>query len=210
MPRPPAVVPARARWSFGLLALVPLGVAALPRSQRLTTHETVTTLYRHDPFRNALSLETGEWGARPVGNRLELRDADLAFGQPEGGFQVGLSDDRLGQILDLGTLERLGEHYGYEEEIDAGRLWASIHFEHDALVVEDTESPDRSVELKEYDELMKLRPRTLDRREVRSGHVYLVRLTDRQDRSFERVAKILVLEHVPGESVTIRWATLSR
>ena len=40
------------------------------------------------------------------------------------------------------------------------------------------------------------------------GHIYLVRVVDRQDATFERIAKLLVLDHQPGSSVTFRWELL--
>jgi hypothetical protein len=43
---------------------------------------------------------------------------------------------------------------------------------------------------------------------IKVGHIYLIRITDRHDRSFERLAKLKVVSYVPGESVTIRWQVL--
>ena len=43
---------------------------------------------------------------------------------------------------------------------------------------------------------------------VNVGHIYLLRITDPSDKTFELVAKIIVVGHVPNESVTLRWQIL--
>ena len=40
---------------------------------------------------------------------------------------------------------------------------------------------------------------------VHLGHIYLVRITGREGKDFELIAKMLVIGHRPGESVTFRW-----
>lgn len=43
---------------------------------------------------------------------------------------------------------------------------------------------------------------------VKLGNIYLLRLTDRHDRTFQRIVKVMVVAYTPNESVTIRWQVL--
>lgn len=43
---------------------------------------------------------------------------------------------------------------------------------------------------------------------VKLGHIYLLRITDRFDPKFERLAKLLVVSFTPEQSVTVRWQLL--
>ena len=56
-------------------------------------------------------------------------------------------------------------------------------------------------------ELLAATKSTAQRMVIR-GHIYLVRITDRQEQAFERIAKFLVLDHQPGVSATLRWDLL--
>ncbi|HKO41959.1 MAG TPA: hypothetical protein VJU84_01610 [Pyrinomonadaceae bacterium] len=43
---------------------------------------------------------------------------------------------------------------------------------------------------------------------IKLGSIYLVRLTDRRDKAFQRLIKLVVIAYTPNESVTIRWQVL--
>ena len=45
---------------------------------------------------------------------------------------------------------------------------------------------------------------------VKLGHVYLMRITDTHDGAFEMFAKVLVIAHVPNESITIRCGEMTQ
>jgi hypothetical protein len=42
------------------------------------------------------------------------------------------------------------------------------------------------------------------------GHIYLVRIADTKDKSFQHVVKLMVISYRPEESVTLRWELLSK
>lgn len=190
-----------------ILISLPLLLMA-PAPLRTGPTEALTTLYRFDPVLSSISLQTGELGARIVDGELQLLEADIAYGRPEGGLQAGLSEDRPAQILDMGTLQQLAQVYGYETPDGYSQFWASMRLDGDELEVAEVEIEDRYQEVTEYRSLLKLRPRVLDRTEVRAGHVYMIRITDRRDRRYELIAKLLILAHDPGERVTFRWSVL--
>lgn len=43
---------------------------------------------------------------------------------------------------------------------------------------------------------------------IKAGHIYLARIIDRHDASFQLFVKMLVLSYTPNESVTFRWELL--
>ena len=43
---------------------------------------------------------------------------------------------------------------------------------------------------------------------VRLGHIYLVRIADKKDKSYQQIAKMIVIAYRPNESVTLRWEPL--
>jgi hypothetical protein len=40
------------------------------------------------------------------------------------------------------------------------------------------------------------------------GHIYLVRIADTKDKSFQHVVKLMVIAYRPDEAVTLRWELL--
>ncbi len=172
------------------------------------TGSRLTTLYRHDPLHSAISLATGEDGRYFDGGYARNRNSDLDFGNNNAdALTVGIETGRKGVIVDLGSTEDLAKRFGYVEPTGGGQGYASIHYEGGRLVI--TRAVEGFQPLPEGSLLLKgstegaTAPAAL-------GHVYLVRLVDTRDPAFERIAKILVVGHVPGESATIRWDLLTR
>jgi hypothetical protein len=40
------------------------------------------------------------------------------------------------------------------------------------------------------------------------GHIYLVRIADKKDKSTVQLVKLMVIAHRPEEAVTLRWESL--
>jgi hypothetical protein len=40
------------------------------------------------------------------------------------------------------------------------------------------------------------------------GHIYLVRIVDSKDKSFQQLVKLIVIAYRPEEAVTVRWELL--
>ena len=168
----------------------------------------LTTLYRHDPLHSAISLATGDDGRYFEGGYVRNRNSDLDFGNNNAdALTVGIETGRRGVLIDLGSTDDLAKRFGYVEPTGAGQGYASIHYAGGRLVI--TRAVEGFQPIPEGSRLLAgstegaTAPAAL-------GHVYLVRIVDARDPAFERIAKLIVVGHVPGESVTIRWDLLTR
>ena len=43
---------------------------------------------------------------------------------------------------------------------------------------------------------------------IKLGHIYLVRIADKKDTSFQQLVKLMVIAYRPEEAVTLRWELL--
>ena len=43
---------------------------------------------------------------------------------------------------------------------------------------------------------------------IKLGHIYLVRIADKKDTSFQQLVKLMVIAYRPEEAVTLRWESL--
>ena len=166
------------------------------------------TLHTLDPVTHSMSFGDGTHGGVIQDHEVRNVASDIELGNYfEGEFSVGIEGGRLGSIIDLGTGDDLSERYRYEETVGGGQGFASIRFVDDELVILDDDGLRTVQPLAEAAALFDAQTSGAHAR-VHLGHVYLVRLTDRHDAAFERVAKLLVVAHRPGESVTFRWVRL--
>jgi predicted RNA-binding protein with TRAM domain len=125
------------------------------------------------------------------------------------GFSVGIEGGREGVIIDLGTPEELKGKYGYSETVGGGQGFASIDVKSGkALILKDYKSG-KLQELTNSAELFRSPSDETASVPVKLGHVYLLRITDTSDKTFEMFAKVLVVAYTPGESVTVRWQVMS-
>jgi hypothetical protein len=175
---------------------------------RRSAEYRLTTLFKLDPLRSAISLADGADG-NAIENRVVVdRESDLDFGNFNvDSLTVGIQSGRRGVLVDLGTQEALARRYGYAETVGMGQGFASIHLEDGRAVIRRPSDASSVQPLRESTELFGLGVPSATRPAI-AGHVYLARVIDERDRAFERIAKILVVAHVPGESVTLRWALL--
>jgi hypothetical protein len=168
----------------------------------------IATLYAMDPITQSLCIADGRAGHVFQEHQVRNRCSDLDFNSyKEAGFSAGVEGGRLGNIIDLGDGKEMSRRYGYLETTDHGKGFASLNLQGGKVVV-----------LKDYKStsLQPLSENALLFQEgkpgasapVALGHIYLVRLTDHFDKSFQRLVKFIVLAYSPGQSVTIRWQVL--
>lgn len=171
----------------------------------------IFTMYTMDPLARTLCLEDGKEGMMVANNLWGNRCSDLSFSPGNGGSLVtGVEVNRVGAIIDLGTNNDLRERYGFEDAENGGTGFASLRLEGDKLTIlqEDNTKPVWTA-LKEGPQLFSDAKASANV-PIRLGHIYLVRVADTKDKSFQRVAKLMVIAFRPDEAVTLRWELLSK
>lgn len=169
----------------------------------------VTTLYAYDPIAQSLCLRDGEYGSVIQNNEVRNRCSDLNFNSYNAnGFTVGVEGSRDGVIIDLGTPSELQTKYGYGETVGYGQGFASIAVKDGKAYILQDRRNRAMQELKGGEPLFQKPILENKTAQVKVGHIYIMRLTDTHDKDFERLAKLIVIAYVPGESVTFRWQML--
>ena len=167
----------------------------------------IATLYTRDPIACSFAFGDGLYGQVVQDGVVKNRQSDIDFGRyaPDQ-FSAGIEGGRLGAIVDLGSGLDLQRRYGNLETVGNPQGFTSVRLSQGKIVV-GTNYKTGSVEpLKEAELLAAAKVRA--QAPVVPGHIYLIRIVDRQDAAFERIAKLLVLDHQPGSSVTFRWELL--
>jgi hypothetical protein len=177
--------------------------------------ETVTftrTLYQRHFGQNSVSLATGEFGTLLQGLQVFNVDSELGFGALNGNqLTAGVQGSQVGALLDLGSTAELAAGYGYSETVGGGQGFASLHFEQGQLqILEDYASQTHQPFPRGQAFFDAPAPDFSQPVTPEADHLYLVRVLDKLDPSFERLAKLYVVEHVPSERITIVWQTLQR
>ena len=169
----------------------------------------IITLYAIDPLATTLCFEDGKVGNVVQYNQIRNRCSDVEFNAYyPGNFTVGVEGSHVGTIIDLGTGEELRQKYGYSESsLMKGTGFVSLHLENQKIVVLKEERKSFQ-DLKETEQLFQ-KGKSLATAPVKAGHIYLVRITDDQDKTYERLAKMVVIAYHANESVTIRWQVIS-
>lgn len=168
----------------------------------------VITLYALDPLTQSFCFRDAGAGLTFQQHEVRNRCSDINFNSYSAEhFAVGIEGGRLGAIVDLGTAEDLRKEYGYEETVGSGQGFASVHLENGKVVILKDRRARVMQDLQESTRLFGP-PASAATAPVKVGHVYLARITDRSDSSFQVLVKLLVIGYVPGESVTFRWQSL--
>ena len=168
----------------------------------------VITLYALDPLAQSFCFRDAGDGHTFYQHEVRNRCSDINFNSYYAEHSaVGVEGERLGAIVDLGTAEDLRKEYGYEETVGDGQGFASVHIENGKVLILKDRRSQIMQDLKESTHLFAL-PAPTAKAPVKVGHVYLARITDQRDRSFQVLVKLLVIGYVPGESVTFRWQSL--
>jgi len=148
----------------------------------------LTRLYAADPVICALDLRSGAPGMVVIDGEVFNRESHLAMGFAPDSLAVGVQGRDEGTIVDLGSLREVAIELGRPVQGNGGNAYAAI----DA----DWARP----------RLEALPMQSIATARIQVGHVYLMRVTDGSDRDL--LAKLLVLEHQPSASVTLRWKRL--
>ena len=169
----------------------------------------IFTMYVHDPLARTMCFSDGKEGFAFVDNDWRNRCSDLSFiPASNGSFASGIEVNRVAAIVDLGTPEELRQRYGFEEAPGGATGFASLHLAGDKVVVlkEDIRTPEYQP-LQEGAKLFaELAPNATA--PIKLGHIYVVRIADKKDTSFQQLVKLMVIAFRPEESVTLRWELL--
>ncbi len=168
----------------------------------------IVTLYAIDPLARTFCFADGKDGHIFQNNEVRNRCSDIDFNNYNAGsFTVGVEGGRVGRIIDLGNAAELRQRYGYEETVGNGQGFASLRVENDRVVILKDRRSQAVQELRES-ALMFQEGTSGASAPIKLGNIYLMRLTDRHDRTFQRIVKLMVIAYTPNESVTIRWQVL--
>jgi hypothetical protein len=190
---------------------------AAPAADR-TLQETrikggITTLYALDPLARTLCFTDGKDGHVFQDGQARNRCSHLDFDSyQKGAFTAGIQGGQAGIIIDLGTASDLQQGYGYEETVGRPNGFASIQIkDHKPMILRDRKT-NTLQELREGGILFQAASERDSSAKatatIMAGHIYLARIIDRNDPSFQLLVKMLVLSYVPNQSVTFRWELL--
>ena len=169
----------------------------------------IFTIYAVDPLARTLCFSDGKEGMAFSNTDWGNRCSDLSYSLQGGGSLVsGLENDRLAAIVDLGTADELRSRYGFEDANGGGTGYASLHLQADKIMVLKQDLSKQEFQLLgETSKLFTdLGPNVTA--PIKLGHIYLVRIADKKDKSTLQLVKLMVISHRPDEAVTLRWEAL--
>ena len=166
----------------------------------------IFTMYALDPLARTLCFSDGKEGMVFQNSAWRNRCSDLSMSGSN--FLSGIEGNRLAVILDLGTADDLSNRNGFEDQQKGGTGFASLHLQGDKVMVlkEDIREP-QFQPLQEGPKLFSELTANAHA-PIKLGHIYLVRVADKKDLSFQQIVKLMVIAYRPDESVTLRWELL--
>lgn len=171
----------------------------------------VFTMYALDPLSRALCFTDGKEGMAFVNNKWENRCSDLSYTLAGNGSLVtGIELNRVAAIVDLGTANDLRGRYSYEDAENGGVGFASLRLEGNKVMILQDDNAKFKATWQPLEEGSKLfvEGRSSANAPIHLGHIYLVRITDTKDKSFQQLVKLIVVAYRPDEAVTLRWELL--
>ena len=164
-------------------------------------------MYAIDPLARTLCFNDGKEGMAFTNTNWGNRCSDLSFAGNN--LVSGIEIERLAAILDLGTGDELSNRYGFEDSQGGGTGFASIHLQGDKVMVlkQDFRKQEFQPLLQEDAKLLAEVGSSVAA-PIKLGHIYLVRIVDKKDKSTQQIVKLMVIAHRPEESVTLRWESL--
>ena len=170
----------------------------------------IFTLYAVDPLARSLCFNDGKEGMAFVANKWENRCSDLSYTLAGGGSLVtGIELNRMAAIVDLGTANDLRGRYSYEDAENGGVGFASIRLEGDKVTILQDDNGKFKASWQTLLEGSKLSEvKSSANAPIQLGHIYLVRIVDSKDKSFQQLVKLMVIAYRPEEAVTVRWELL--
>ena len=168
------------------------------RASTLAPVSNISTLYSNDPVAHTLCLIDGREGGVFQEGEARNRCSHIDFDTYKlGNLTVGIQGGEAGAIVDLGSWRDLRTNQAFPQ----------IRFiEGKVLMVQDPRFG-KPEELTAAAQLFQP-SKSLASVEALPGHIYLARITDRHNKDFQILVKLLVLSVKPGESVTFRWELL--
>ncbi len=169
----------------------------------------IFTMYAHDPLARTMCFSDGKEGFAFVDNDWRNRCSDLGYIQTGGGsLASGIEVNRVAAIVDLGTPDEFRQRYGFEEAPGGATGFASLHLAGNKIRVlkQDITKPEYQPLQESAKLFTELAPSA--NAPIKLGHIYVVRIADKTDTSFQQLVKLMVIAFRPEESVTLRWELL--
>ena len=179
------------------------------RSSQPRKRGGIFTLYVHDPLARTMCFSDGKEGFAFINNEYRNRCSDLGYNLANNGSLVsGLEVNRVAAIVDLGMPNELRRRAGFEDAPNGGTGFASLHLNGDKIMIlkQDFGKPEYQP-LQEGAQLFTELTSSATA-PIKLGHIYLVRIADKKDTSFQQLVKLMVIAFRPDESVTLRWESL--
>jgi hypothetical protein len=198
--------------SFGGLQMTRAQTPRLPDEKQAAQPKKrggLITLYALDPLSRTLCFSDGKEGMAIDKNRWGNRCSDLSFNLAgNGSFVTGIEVNRVAAIVDLGTANDLRGRYGYEDADSGGVGFASLRLDGGKIMILKEDNVEEIYQpLTEGPKLFTdVGPSA--NAAIKLGHIYLVRIADQKDKSFQQIVKLIVVAYRPEESVTLRWELL--
>ena len=166
----------------------------------------IFTMYAIDPLARTLCFSDGKEGMAITNTNWGNRCSDLSFAGSN--LLSGIEADRLAAIVDLGTADELKSRNDFEDAQGGGTGFASIHLQGDKIMVLKQDLGKQEFQpLQEGSKLFAELGSSVAA-PIKLGHIYLVRIADKKDKSTVQLVKLMVIAHRPDESVTLRWESL--
>lgn len=200
--------------AFGGPHLLCAQTPALPDDKQATQPRKrggIFTMYAMDPLARTLCFTDGKEGMAFVNNKWENRCSDLSYTLAGGGSLVtGIELNRAATIVDLGTANDLRGRYSYEDAENGGVGFASLRLEAGKVMILQDDNGKFKASWQPLEEGPKLfaEAKSSANAPIQLGHIYLVRIVDSRDKSFQQIAKLIVIAYRPEEAVTVRWELL--
>jgi hypothetical protein len=182
---------------------------AAPDEKRATQPKKrggIFTMYAIDPLARTLCFSDGKEGMVFTNTTWVNRCSDLSFAGSN--LVAGIEADRLGAIVDLGTADELSSRVGFEDAQGGGTGFASIHLRGDKIMVLKQDLGKQEFEPLQEGSKLFTEVGSSVAAPIKLGHIYLVRVADKKDKSTQQIVKLMVIAFRPDESVTLRWELL--
>jgi len=199
-------------------AFIAFGCAQLVRAQNPDDKGTqprkrsgIFTMYALDPLSRTFCFNDGKEGMAIANNQFGNRCSDLSYSLAGNGvFVAGIEVNRVAAIVDLGTSNQLRQKYGFDDADNGAVGFASLRLEGNKITIlqEDNTTPVWQP-LKEGPQLFTDLKASANA-PIKLGHIYLVRIADTKDKSFQQIVKLMVISYRPEESVTLRWELITK
>src|SRR5215212_8912829 len=162
----------------------------------------IFTMYALDPLSRTLCFSDGKEGMAFSNTNWGNRCSDLSFTLAGNGSLVsGIEVNRVAAIVDLGTPDQLRERYGFEDANGGGAGFASLHLAGDKIMVLKEDIRQAEFQLLQEGPKLFTEVGPSATAPIKLGHIYLVRIADKKDKSFQQIARLIVVAYRPEEAV---------